>query len=270
MNVSTELRAAALAALCTSDPAAKARLARGLLDGLPLQAQAVLQPGAPVPGRPPRPALVPHQQLKPRPVHTPEGRAALLHALAHIEFNAIDLACDALWRFAGLPEAFYRDWAQVAREEALHFQLLAGHLGTLGCAYGDLPAHNGLWEMARKTEDDLLARLALVPRTLEARGLDAAPPIRARLVAAGDLRAGEILDIILRDEVGHVAIGNHWYGWLCDQRGLDPVATYAELARRYQAPRLKGPFNLPARRAAGFSEAELAALQQSAQGGSLQ
>ncbi|KQP21035.1 ferritin-like domain-containing protein [Pseudorhodoferax sp. Leaf265] len=261
-NIEAGLRPAALAALCESTPARKAALARALDAGLPLDVQPRLQAQAPVPGRPAQPVLVPHQQLKPRPVHTPAGRAVLLHALAHIEFNAINLACDILWRFPGLPEPFYRDWARVAREEALHFQMLAAHLAALGHAYGDFPAHNGLWDMAEKTQDDLLARLALVPRTLEARGLDAAPPIRAKLVAAGDLRAGEILDVILADEVGHVAIGNHWYGWLCKVRGLEPVATYAELARRYGAPRLRGPFNLDARRAAGFSEAELLALQQ--------
>jgi uncharacterized ferritin-like protein (DUF455 family) len=259
-----ELRQAALLALGETVPARKAERARALADALPLHAAEVLQAGAPIPGRPAQPALVGHQQLKPRPVHTPEGRAVLLHALAHIEFNAINLACDILWRFPGLPDAFYRDWARVAREEALHFELLVGHLATLGHAYGDFPAHNGLWDMAEKTQDDLLARLALVPRTLEARGLDAAPPIRAKLVAAGDVRAGEILDVILADEVGHVAIGNHWYGWLCQARGLEPVATYAALARHYHAPRLKGPFNLAARRAAGFSEAELDALQQPA------
>ncbi|MES2483126.1 MAG: ferritin-like domain-containing protein, partial [Pseudomonadota bacterium] len=153
-----------------------------------------------------------------------------------------------------------RDWALEAREEALHYQLLATHLQDLGYAYGMFPAHNGLWEMAEKTQDDLLARLALVPRTLEARGLDAAPPIRAKLVAAGDRRAGEILDIILRDEIGHVAVGNHWYRALCAERSLDPVQTYAELAKRHGAPRLRGPFNLQARRAAGFAEDELAAL----------
>ncbi len=255
------LRHAALSALLQPVPAHKAEQARALAPDLDVAADLQFPVPAGIPGRPEQPVLVPHQQLKPRPVHTLEGRATLLHALAHIEFNAINLACDIVWRFAGLPEAFYRDWALVAREEALHYQLLATHLQDLGYAYGMFPAHNGLWEMAEKTQDDLLARLALVPRTLEARGLDAAPPIRAKLVAAGDRRAGEILDIILRDEVGHVAIGNHWYGWLCRERGLDPVATYAELARRYGAPRLRGPFNLSARRAAGFSEAELAALQ---------
>ncbi|MDE1950147.1 MAG: ferritin-like domain-containing protein, partial [Burkholderiales bacterium] len=170
------------------------------------------------------------------------------------------LALDIVWRFAGMPEAFYRDWLGVAREEALHFSLLREHLRSMGHEYGDFPAHDALWEMAAKTRHDVLARVALVPRTLETRGLDASPPIRAMLVAAGDLRAGEILDIILRDEIGHVALGNRWYRWLCTQRGLDPVTTYAELAERHGAPRQRGPFNLEARRAAGFTEAELALL----------
>jgi uncharacterized ferritin-like protein (DUF455 family) len=184
----------------------------------------------------------------------------LLHALAHIELNAIDLALDVVWRFAGQPDDFYRQWLQVAREEALHFELLREHLASLGHAYGDFDAHDGLWQMAERTRHDLLARLALVPRTLEARGLDASPVVKAKLLAAGDVRAGEILDIILRDEIGHVAVGNHWYRKLCAQRGLDPLATYATLARQHGAPRPRRPFNLDARRAAGFDEAELAAL----------
>lgn len=227
---------------------------------------AAVEPGAflaepdGLPGRPPRPELVLPDQLVPRPVHTPEGRAAMLHALAHIEFNAINLALDAIWRFAGQPEAYYRDWLRVAREESYHFDLLNRHLATLGHAYGDFPAHNGLWEMAEKTRGDLLARLALVPRTLEARGLDASPPIRRKLAGAGDMKAAAILDIILRDEIGHVAIGNRWYRHACEQRGLDPIAAYAELAQRHGAPKLRGPFNLEARRAAGFTDAELQAL----------
>jgi uncharacterized ferritin-like protein (DUF455 family) len=213
-----------------------------------------------IPGRPERPALVAHTQLKPRSAHTREGRAALLHALAHIELNAIDLALDIVWRFAGQPADFYRQWLQVAREEALHFELLRDHLATLGHHYGDFDAHDGLWQMAWRTRGDLLARLALVPRTLEARGLDASPAVKAKLLAAGDGRGGEILDIILRDEIGHVAVGNHWYRRLCAQRGLDPLSTYAQLAEQHGAPRPRGPFNLQARRAAGFDEAELAAL----------
>lgn len=213
-----------------------------------------------LPGRPQRPNLVKPSELQHRAVGTPEGRASLIHALTHIEANAINLALDIVWRFDGMPEAFYRDWFQVAREEALHFQLLQQHLQTLGHAYGDFPAHDGLWDMAERTRTDLLARLALVPRTLEARGLDATPAIRNKLVSVGDQRGAHILDIILRDEIGHVACGNRWYRHLCAYRGLNPVATYADLAERFGAPQLKGPFNLSARRAAGFDEAELLAL----------
>lgn len=253
-------RQQALAAWQLADPAAKARAARAIEQGAgrcgadePIEA-------LPGPGRPARPLLVLPSALKQRDVRQTEGRAALLHALAHIEFNAIDLALDACWRFAGLPEAFYADWLRVAAEEALHFTLLREHLQGLGYDYGDFPAHNGLWEMAERTSGDVLARIALVPRTLEARGLDAAPPIRAKLAAAGDRRGAEILDLILRDEVGHVAIGNRWFRHLCEQRGLAPVAAYADLARRYRAPRLRGPFNVEARRRAGFDDEELQAL----------
>ena len=204
--------------------------------------------------------LVAHTELKQRSVKSPEGLAALMHALAHIELNAIDLAVDLTWRFPGMPDEFYRDWTKVAREEAYHFGLLSERLVELGHAYGDFPAHNSLWNMAEKTRHDLLARIALVPRTLEARGLDASPPIRNKLVSVGDKRGADILDIILRDEIGHVHVGNRWYRRLCEQRGLDPIATYDELAARYGAPRLRGPFNLEARRAAGFSEEELLRL----------
>jgi uncharacterized ferritin-like protein (DUF455 family) len=191
---------------------------------------------------------------------TVPGRAMLVHALAHIEFNAVNLALDAIWRFPGLPRDYYADWLGVACEEATHYTLLAAHLRVLGYSYGDFPAHDSLWEMVAKTTGDVLARMALVPRTLEARGLDAIPPLRAKLAQAGDMDAARILDIILRDEVGHVEIGNRWYNFLCDQRGMEPYATYGALAVQYAAPVLKGPFNLEARRRAGFTEAELAAL----------
>ncbi len=213
-----------------------------------------------IPGRPARPVLVHPSQLKHRAPGTREGRAALIHALTHIEANAINLALDVLWRFNGMPERFYQDWLQVAQEEALHFQLLHDHLLEIGFAYGDFPAHDGLWEMAEKTEGDLLARLALVPRTLEARGLDVSVPIRNKLISVGDRKGADILDLILRDEIGHVAIGNHWYRHLCAARGLDHVNTYAALAQTYGAKAQRGPFNLEARRAAGFDEAELALL----------
>lgn len=222
---------------------------------------AIPAPAAKLPGRPPVPVLVPPGELRKRGMRALEGRATLLHALAHIEFNAIDLALDIVWRFAGMPAQFYREWVQIAKEEATHFGLLQARLQAMGYAYGDFPAHNGLWEMAEKTKDDVLARLALVPRTLEARGLDVTPPMRDKLAQAGDLEAAAALDTILRDEIGHVEVGNRWYQLLCTQRGLDPIATAAQLARRYHAPAQRGPFNLAARKAAGFSEAELAALQ---------
>ncbi len=213
-----------------------------------------------IPGRPAKPLLVPPREVKQRSMTSTEGRAALIHALAHIEFNAINLALDAVWRYPEMPKEFYADWLKVADEEALHFMLLSAHLESLGFAYGDFNAHNSLWEMAEKTADDLLARMALVPRTLEARGLDATPGVRNKLAQVGDSKAAEILDIILRDEIGHVEIGNRWYRWLCEREDRDIIATYRDLSRQYKAPTLKGPFNLEARRAAGFTEQELTAL----------
>jgi uncharacterized ferritin-like protein (DUF455 family) len=256
-----ELRAAALAALALSDPVDKVR-AVAMLAAAPPAVVAADRLTAPsgLPGRPSLPRLVAPAALAARGVGTPQGRAALLHALAHIEFNAINLALDAIWRYADLPDAYYTDWLRVAAEEAQHFELLVARLASLDAAYGDFDAHDGLWDMAAKTADDVLARMALVPRTLEARGLDASPAIRARLAASGDPASAAVLDIILRDEIGHVAIGNRWFAHLCAQRGLDTVTAYAELAARYRAPRLRGPFNLAARRAAGFDEREIAAL----------
>jgi uncharacterized ferritin-like protein (DUF455 family) len=293
-------RRRALEILCLADPTAKAAQARALLDTLTPDAidpQTVLAAPPDLPGRPPLPRLVPPKQVPARSPFTPEGRAALLHAIAHIEFNAINLALDAAWRFAGMPREFYRDWLRVASEEALHFSLLREHLRTLpapgrsragstpicdegaqcdprgskrsepgpdvhGHDYGDFDAHDGLWTMAERTAGDVVARMALVPRTLEARGLDATPPLQAKFARAGDTRAVAILDVILRDEIGHVAIGNHWYRWLCARDGLDPQGHYVELSRRHAAPRLRPPFNVEARRAAGFSQAELDRLRR--------
>ena len=259
----TSLRSHALQLLLLCNTQAKAHSVRALpADDLAVDTAQRLPEPAGVPGRPERPTLVLPGGLQQRSVGTPQGHASLIHALAHIEANAINLALDAVWRFTDMPEAFYRDWWQVAVEEALHFQLLEGHLHTLGHAYGDFPAHDGLWDMASKTQADLLARLALVPRTLEARGLDATPAIRTKLISVGDKSGAAILDIILRDEIGHVATGNRWYAAVCRQRGLDPIATYAELALKHAAPVLKGPFNLAARRAAGFTDTELAVFQR--------
>ena len=216
-----------------------------------------------LPGCPAKPDLRSHLDVPKRSPFTTEGLAALLHAVTHIEFNAINLALDAIWRFDGMPHPYYLDWLTVAAEEAHHFSLLRAHLQSMGYDYGDFPAHTGLWDMTEKTKADVLARMALVPRTLEARGLDATPPMQTKLRKVATphaLKAVEILDLILHDEIGHVAIGNHWYRYLCTQRGLDPVAHYAVLARQYNAPRIKGPLNLEARRKAGFEDAELALL----------
>jgi uncharacterized ferritin-like protein (DUF455 family) len=261
-----ELRQQALRALLETDPAQKVLLARQTMaqaDTLVIAAGLDLQAPPGLPGCPERPELRSHLDVPKRSPFTREGLAALLHAVTHIEFNAINLALDAIWRFGGMPNTYYLDWLKVAAEEAHHFSLLRAQLQAMGYDYGDFPAHTGLWDMTRKTEGDLLARMALVPRTLEARGLDATPPMQAKLRKVGTpdaLRAVDILDVILADEIGHVAIGNHWYRQLCAQRGLDPVTTYALLARQYEAPRLKGPLNLDARRQAGFDEQELALL----------
>lgn len=258
-------RSDALAILCESEPLRKAAGARDLLARVTAGAArfdphtGFAEPAG-LPGRPSRPLLVEPRKLGRRSMQSDEGRAVLLHALAHIEFNAINLALDAVWRFAGMPAAFYADWLKVAAEEAHHFSLLTSRLAEFGHAYGDFPAHDGLWDMCDRTRDDVLARMALVPRTLEARGLDASPPIRARLQQAGDHASATILDVILRDEIGHVLIGNRWFRYLCDQRQLDPHATYLRLTDQYRAPKLRGPFNFAARRDAGFDEAELAAL----------
>ncbi len=257
-----ELRRHALALLQMSDPVTKAAAVRAAFDagGWTIDSEATLAEPPGLPGRPERPRLVPPKDVPTRSPFTAEGRAALLHAIAHIEFNAINLALDAVWRFAGLPEDFYRDWFRVAAEESLHFTLLREHLATLAHDYGDFDAHDGLWTMTARTAHDIVARMALVPRTLEARGLDATPPLQAKLAKAGDARAVAILDVILRDEIGHVAIGNRWYRFVCERAGLDALAIYPGLVERYAAPKLRPPFNDAARRAAGFSEEEIAYL----------
>ena len=217
----------------------------------------------PLPGRPERPLLIAPGTVPRRTPYTPQGRAALVHAICHIEFNAINLALDAVWRFDGMPDAYYRDWMRVAEEEARHFELLHHELQALGHRYGDFEAHDGLWEMCEKTASDITARMALVPRTLEARGLDATPLIQARLRKVGTpdaLRIVDCLDVILREEIGHVDIGNRWYRWLCERQGLEPVQHYKALVTQHRAPRLRPPFNTEARQAAGFSAEEIAYL----------
>lgn len=260
MDLQSELRAEALRALLLTGPDAKVEAARGLVEAGSIDVARSITAPAELPGRPARPRLVPASTLARRGVETVAGRAALLHALAHIEFNAINLALDAVWRFAGLPHEYYRDWARVAQEEALHFALLCGRLAALQHAYGDFDAHDSLWEMAHRTRHDPLVRMALVPRVLEARGLDASPPIRAKFLRAGDHESAAVIDVILRDEIGHVAIGNRWFRFLCERRGVSPAAAEADIRREHRAPAPRPPFNFEARRAAGFSADELAAL----------
>jgi uncharacterized ferritin-like protein (DUF455 family) len=273
-----ELRRAALTAFLMQDPAAKAQATQacwatcawdhvaqsdeavGIMDTHGIDTRASLDDGAPAPGRPDLPSLVDPRTVAPRAMGTPEGRATLLHAVAHIEFNAINLALDACWRFADMPRTYYADWMRVAAEEALHFTLVSEHLHAQGWRYGDFNAHSGLWDMAELTRHDVLARMALVPRIMEARGLDVTPAMQQRFAQAGDKRAAEILGIILRDEVGHVAIGNHWYHYLCDARGLDSLVTMQALMQTHRSPRVRLPLNMEARLRAGFSTEELRAL----------
>ncbi len=213
------------------------------------------------PGRPARPRLVAPRELPRRKLTSLQGHAALIHAICHIEFNAINLALDAVYRFRGLPADFYSDWLRVAEEEACHFGLLRDHLQALGYDYGEFAAHNGLWEMAVETAHDALIRMALVPRVLEARGLDVTPGIMQKLADIGDKRAVAILEIIQREEVGHVEIGTRWFRYLCEQRQLEPEATFRDLLSRYMKGKIKGPLDREARRQAGFSEAELNYLE---------
>ena len=264
-----DMRRDALAALACADTPKKCALAQDLhqraLRGLEGDFQAVLQPDdrMSLPGRPSQPVLVQPSQVPTRSPHTTDGHAALLHAICHIEFNAINLALDAVWRFPGMPSTYYTDWIKVAAEEAKHFCLLQEQLQSLGFDYGDFNAHDGLWLMCEKTAHDVTARMALVPRTLEARGLDATPLIQKRLRSVGTAAAiasCAILDIILADEVGHVAIGNRWFHFLCQRAQLDPLAHYSALVLHHAAPRLKPPFNVAAREQAGFSAAEIAYL----------
>ena len=214
----------------------------------------------PVAGRPVKPELVHPKSVKQRKLSTLEGRKALLHAVAHIEFNAINLALDAVYRFREMPDAYYGDWLQVAAEEAYHFGLVRERLRELGSDYGDLPAHNGLWEQACKTDYDVMVRMALVPRVLEARGLDVTPGMMARLREVGDTQTVGVLEIILRDEIGHVRIGSRWFHYCCAQRGLEPDTTFRQLICDVMHAPLRGPFFTEARLQAGFSADELEEL----------
>lgn len=213
------------------------------------------------PGRPVKPVLVDPRELPRRGMSSPEGVAALLHAITHIEFNAINLALDAVYRFRGMPLDYYNDWLQVADEESNHFQLLNERLNKSGYQYGDFDAHNGLWDMAMCTADDVLVRMALVPRVMEARGLDVTPGIIERFRAIDDEDSVRILEIIMREEVGHVEIGSRWFHYLCDQRDLPREKTYLELMNQYAKGKVKPPLHRDARLSAGFTETEIEYLE---------
>lgn len=213
------------------------------------------------PGRPTKPELVSPSKLKNRGLGTKLGRAAFVHAIAHIEFNAINLALDALYRFRYLPKPFYQNWLQVAKEEAKHFQLLETRLKQLGYCYGDFPAHDGLWDMAKQTSDSLLARMALIPMVFEARGLDVTPDMIKRLNQVGDLETAEILSLILAEEVGHVAFGRTWFDYECRSLDCNPRDTLLELIQDRMPGRRLGPFNYDYRLAAGFDIEELTQLE---------
>lgn len=260
-----DLLAVARQCLDCADPVHKVRLTLAawprVLDGS-LAIDRAAPPPLPIgaPGRPARPRLVSPRQLPRRGLGRAEGRAALAHAVAHIEFNAINLAWDAVYRFRGMPAAFYRDWASVANDEARHFALMTQRLADMGHAYGDFDAHDGLWDMAEKTAHSDLARMALVPRVLEARGLDVTPGMIERLRAHGDGDTVAALEVILREEVAHVAFGTRWFRWCCERDGLDPHPTFLRLLDQYMDGGPRGPFNVPARLQAGFSRSELEAL----------
>lgn len=246
------------------DPADKVTLTQTLYKDwcdkkLALDAAFTAEPVAEA-GRPPRPELVSPKDVAKRSINTEEGRVVLCHALAHIEFNAINLALDAVYRFNGMPEQYYADWLKVAAEEASHFSLLKSYLEKRNYHYGDYKAHNGLWEMAQLTAHDVLVRMALVPRVLEARGLDVTPGILKKLQQSKDSEFVEHLKVIHRDEVGHVAIGSHWFKYLCEQRGLEYRQTFKELIQQYMKGTLRGPFDEVARMQAGFSAEEIADL----------
>ncbi|MGH1361785.1 MAG: ferritin-like domain-containing protein [Burkholderiaceae bacterium] len=222
--------------------------------------------GALEPGRPSRPLMVLASQVPKRAPGSAEGLGALLHAIAHIEFNAINLALDAVWRYPYMPVGFARDWLSVAVDEARHFRLLTDQMAAVEVAYGDHDAHDGLWTMARRTADDLLARMALVPRVLEARGLDATPAIQQKLRSAGHRDAVDVLQIILDEEVRHVSLGNDWFQRLCQQAGVEPEEKFQQLLCAFDAPRPRGKMNRTARLKAGFTNRELDWLQGGGRG----
>ncbi len=216
----------------------------------------------PDPGRPEKPVLISPRELPKRSLHTEDGRLVFMHAIAHIEFNAINLALDAVYRFRDQPKSFYEDWLKVADDEARHFILILDYLESHGATYGDHDAHNGLWETVEQTDHDIMHRMALVPRVLEARGLDVTPMMLQKLRSIKAGQEAEILEVIYHDEISHVEAGSKWFRYHCELRKLDSKDTFIGLIHQYMKGRLKGPFNLEARLLAGFEEEEVERLKQ--------
>ncbi len=213
-------------------------------------------------GRPATPVLVDARNLPRRRLGSVQGRVALLHSLAHIEFNAINLALDAVYRFRDMPLDYVSDWLKVASDEGQHYRLLAERLNTLDSYYGQLDAHDGLWEMARRTDHDVLVRMALVPRILEARGLDVAPPMIEKLLAQKDTESAAILQRIYTDEITHVDVGNRWFRYVCEQRSLDGAAVFRDLLEGHASAYLRSPYNDEARLQAGFTLEEMQIIRE--------
>ena len=259
----------ALACMNITDPAEKVRCAHALYESC-LRGELELLSGLPPvrienPGRPARPELVHPRDVPKRSFHSEQGRTRLVHAIAHIEFNAINLALDAVYRFRDMPLQYYSDWLRVAAEEALHFSLLNEYLNSNGSEYGAYTAHNGLWEMAVKTDHDVMVRMALVPRVLEARGLDVTPGMIEKLKLTGETELVEKLELIYRDEIGHVQTGSHWFNYLCEQRKIASEETFDRLLDEYMQDAVFGPFDEAVRAQAGFSQKELSDLMRRTQ-----
>lgn len=262
------LRERAHRALMEPNPAKKIAAAAALWqDATHLPDLALIEPPqAPIqriadPGRPTKPELIAPRDLTRRSPASQAGRSAMAHAFAHIEFNAINIGLDAVYRFDHQPAAFYRDWLRVAAEEGKHFQLLNDYLAEHGQTYGDYPAHDSLWETVHATDHDVLIRMALIPRVLEARGLDVTPGIAEKLRRHGDTPLADILGIIYTDEIGHVEIGTRWFRHHCAERGLDARERFRQLLNEYMHGRIRGPYDEPGRRQAGFSPEEIADLK---------
>ncbi|WP_300553884.1 ferritin-like domain-containing protein [Maricaulis sp.] len=274
----TDIQSAALKVLATAGPRDKAAAARAAAaawreDALTLPVHWRAGGDMPPPARPSAPALVPPGEVPRRRLNSQQGRVALLHAIAHIEFNAIDLAFDLIARFGGDTriceserQAFISDWIGVGDDEARHFVMVENRLNQLEATYGDLPAHSGLWDAAQSTSHDLAARLAVAPLVLEARGLDVTPGMIERLRSAGDQASAAVLTVIYNEEIGHVGAGARWFGTICSAMSADPQTTYQQLVRKHFKGGLKMPFNFKARQDAGLPEAFYLPLAQTGPG----